>query len=420
MGILSVAELMPDMVLAEDVKNPQGRFILAKGKILASNDIRILKMWGIVEAHVEGVSREDVDEKGNVSLDPEIIKVAENIIIPRFRHADLKNPVIKELLRLSSLVKAEEMSSPEYREGKGSHGGEKQGIEPDQEKIPATTHLDPNELIHDEINLPTLPAIYEELTEHINNPRSSAKDIGNVICKDVSFSARLLKLVNSVFYGFPSKIDSLSRAVTIVGFKQLSNLVMGISVINAFKGIPSDIIDMKSFWEHSLACGIIARILAGYVKIQNTERLFVGGLLHDVGRLLLCSVKPLHVKEIILKARLSEKLLYRVEPQMIGFDHATLGGILLKKWRLPVSVESIVKNHHTPMEAKDPVEPAIAHLADIMANALGKGCSGEQFIPPLNVSAWESIELSINSLGLTIKQMNRQIEEISRHLFNDE
>lgn len=418
MGILSVAELMPDMVLAEEVRNPQGRSIFAKDKVLTSKDIRILKMWGIVEVDVEGISREDMDEKGDVCLDPEIIREAENILLPRFRHADLKNPVIKELMRLSSLAEAEAMSGPVWR--KASQHGEKERTEPNQKRLTPTLYLDPNQLIHDQINLPTLPAIYEELIAHINNPRSSANDIGNVICKDVSCSARLLKLVNSVFYGFPSRIDSVSRAVTIVGFKQLSNLVMGLSVINAFKDIPSDIIDMKSFWEHSLACGIIARILAGYVKIQNTERLFVGGLLHDVGRLLLCSVKPLYVRETLLKARFSKELLYGVESQIIGFDHATFGGLLLKKWRLPVSLESIVKNHHTPMGVKDPLEPAIAHLADIMAHALGKGCSGEQFMPPLNVSAWDSIGISINSLGLAIKQMNRQIEEISQHLFNDD
>jgi HD-like signal output (HDOD) protein len=174
---------------------------------------------------------------------------------------------------------------------------------------------------------------------------------------------------------------------------------------------------MKSFWKHSLACGISARIIAGYKSIQNTERLFVAGLLHDIGRLILYSNTPLHAKNALLSAKYNDTLLHKAENEVMGFDHSKIGGLLLKKWRLPISLENSVKHHHSPYRSKDPLEPAIIHMADIMTNALGIGSSGERFVPSLSPEAWECIDLSPNILSSTIRQTDRQIEEIIQLLF---
>jgi putative nucleotidyltransferase with HDIG domain len=256
-----------------------------------------------------------------------------------------------------------------------------------------------------------------QINSTIEKPNSSANDIAKVISRDTGLSARLLKIVNSPFYGFPSKIDTLSRAVTIVGTKQLSTLAMGLNIINVFNNIPSDLINMQSFLEHSIVCGIISRILASYKNIQNSERLFVAGLLHDIGRMILYNSAPVHAREALIKAKQFNSLLFKTEQETLGFDHTQIGGLLLKKWKLPISLENIVKYHHTPQKSQNPLEPAIVHLADIMTNALGMGSSGERLVPPLDPDAWELIDLSTNILALIINQMDRQVEETFQLLF---
>lgn len=262
--------------------------------------------------------------------------------------------------------------------------------------------------------------IFSKINKTILKPNSSANEIGMIISKDTSLSARLLKIVNSAFYGFPSRIDSISRAVAIIGTRQLSSLAAGVTVVNMFKDIPSDIVDMKSFWKHSIACGVNARIIASYQGIQNTERLFVSGLLHDIGRLILYNYAPDQSTYALAKAKRTNIMLNKVEYEDLDFDHAEIGGLLLKKWKLPVLIEDAVTYHHSPQKSQYLLEAAIVHLADIMANATGIGSSGERFVSPLNSDAWECIGLSTNILDLTIKQADHYLEEIFRFFCSDE
>ncbi len=419
MSFINVAELKSGMVLAEDLRNPFGRFLLTKGTRLQPKHLRILEMWGVIEASIDGVTEKNVEAGSTAHLDPAVIEQAEKVVSERFGHTDLKHPAIRELFRICSLRKAEEISGKTGKENRESDDTWK--AKADSRQIPknVATKIDPCELIRNDIKLPSLPNIYAQINEAITKPSSTAYDIGNVISKDIGLSARLLKLVNSTFYGFPSKIDTLSRAVTIIGNRQLSTLALGVNIINAFKDIPPHLIDMKSFWEHSIACGLIARILASYKNIQNTERLFVAGLLHDIGHLILYSHIPIQARNALLIAKDTGSLLHKTEHELMDFDHAKIGGLLLKKWRLPISLENTVKYHHSPQKSKDPLEPPIVHLADIMTNALGIGSSGEQYVPPLDPNAWQCIDMSTNALALTVIQMDRQIEEIVRFLFSN-
>ena len=126
----------------------------------------------------------------------------------------------------------------------------------------------------------------------INDPDASAAEIGDVISEDPALTARLLKIVNSAFYGFPSRIETVSRAITIVGTLELLDLILAASVVKAFSGIPSELVDMDQFWEHSLYTGVTARVLAGRHRAPDTERYFVAGLLHDIGALVLYRQLP--------------------------------------------------------------------------------------------------------------------------------
>jgi len=418
MGIINVAELKPDMVLAEDLANLDGRFLLSKGTKLTPKHLLILKMWGVIEASIENVKRVDIESDAIAELDPAVIEEVRQSLTGFFQHADLEHPAIRELFHICCIREGRKRSGATNKRKARIPENDEKSINPSYGITKHTTaKIDPNELISDHVKLPSLPTMYVQINEAINRPNSSASDIAKVISKDTSLSARLLKIVNSTFYGFPSKIDTLSRAVTIVGTRQLTTLALGMNIISVFRKIPSDLIHMRSFWEHSVACGICARIIGSYKKIPNTERVFVAGLLHDIGRLILYSYVPIQARNALIKARQDDDLLHNSEHETLGFDHSMIGGLLLKKWKLPVSLENSVKYHHSPQESKDPLEPAIIHLADIMTNAVGRGSSGERFVPSLNPDAWKSLELSPNILSSTIKQMERQIEEIIQLLF---
>lgn len=419
MSIITVAELKSEMVLADDLRALNGRFLLAKGTKLTDKHLRIIKVWGVIEANIEGVSQEDLQAVPSTTIPPAILTAAESLCLPRFVHAAIGHPAMKELLRLCTIRKAEKLCVTRGRNTAAQENSPKAGI-PDPISESTKAMVNPSELFKNEITLSSLPIILVQINETIKKPNSSAKDIANVISKDTSLSVKLLRIVNSAFYGYPSRIDNLSRAVLIVGIKQLSALAMGIKIVSIFKSIPCDLIDMKSFIEHSIACGIIAKILASYKNIQNIERLFVGGLLHDIGRLILYNNAAEGVARVLAEARQTSGLLRNLERENMGCDHARLGGHLLKKWKLPVSLENIVTYHHAPQNSKDPMEPAIVHLADIMTNALEIGSSGEHFVPPLNSTAWEALGLSPNILQLVVKQMDVQYEETLRFLIADD
>jgi HD-like signal output (HDOD) protein len=265
-----------------------------------------------------------------------------------------------------------------------------------------------------------LPSVFVKINETITNPRSSAYEIADVISKDTGLTARLLKMANSAFYGFSSEIDSIQRAVAIIGAKQLTNLCYAISIVEVFKNISADCIDMASFWRHSVACGVCARILAGYRNIQNTERLFVAGLLHDIGRLLLYQHASADMARLLFKARSDGRMLHKLEFEALNLDHAILGGLFLKKWKLPALLEDIVHFHHNPEKAANSIETAIVHIADITINAIGIGSSGGSLVPPLDLQAWERLGLSEHTLTATVRQIDQQMKDVFAIFFPNE
>lgn len=276
------------------------------------------------------------------------------------------------------------------------------------------------DLVENSDGIPSLPVIFSQINEAVDDPRSSMRDIGNIISTDQSLSARLLRLVNSAFFGFPSKIDTISHAVTIIGTNQLRDLALATSIIHLFKGVPADLVDMKSFWRHSIGCGIASRILSSYHCEPNIEHFFVSGLLHDIGRLVLFMKNSDQTKEILSRANESADLLYRVEREVMGFDHADVGGLLLKKWRLPSSLEKPVKYHHCPSRAPEyKNDSAIVHVADLIANAMEMGSSGERLVPPLDELSWDGLGLSSSILRPLTKQVDQQYSDTVDLLLED-
>jgi HD-like signal output (HDOD) protein len=258
----------------------------------------------------------------------------------------------------------------------------------------------------------SLPLFYEHLNEAINHPRSSIEDISRIITEDQGLTARLLRLANSPMFGCYAKVDSITKAVTILGTQQLRDLALAASVMGVFKDIPEELLNMSSFWRHSIACGIIARSLAVYRREANVERLFVVGMLHDVGQVVLAAARPEVSRELLEAQRDTGRLYLDLERERLGFDHADLGGALLKKWKIPASIGEPVACHHNPGTAEQfRLETALIHLSDIICQAMELGRGAERGVPPLDESAWDRLGLSPQMLGTVLKQSEGQILE---------
>jgi putative nucleotidyltransferase with HDIG domain len=417
--LLSVAQLRPDMLLSGDVRAYNGRLLLPKDLCLAEKHIKIMKMWGVAEAPVKKAVPVHPDVEDCTRISPADLGQAQQQVRSRFCHVPMDHPAISALYQC-----AVERMVKDGQRGSGKTVVKQKPAMPRGRYIANAGALPaqfaPGDLCWDNVSLPTFSVAFAKINETVMNPRSSAYDIAAVIGKDTGLVARLLKIANSAFYGFPSRIGTIQQAVTIIGAKQLTTLTYAANVIDVFRKIPAAVIDMASFWRHSVACGICARILAGYKNIQNTERLFVAGLLHDIGRLIFYQHATTDMGCLIARARSDSSLLYELEFETLNIDHAAMGARLVKRWKLPALLEDIVDCHHAPQKSYNGMETAIVHLADIMTNAMSIGSSGESLVPPLDLQAWDKLGLSEHALSSTIQQMDQQLKDVFNIFFPDE
>lgn len=251
--------------------------------------------------------------------------------------------------------------------------------------------------------------MYQRLVQVMDHPLSSAADVGKIISEDPGLTARLLRLVNSPIYGFPLRIDTLTQAISIVGMIQLRDLAIGTAFIKLFSNLPSHPADMDSFWRHSIACGLAARQLACRRREANVERFFVAGLLHDIGRPIMFTHAPAEAARALTESRQTGQLLFTVEQRAFGFHHGVVGALLLERWRLPGMLVDAAAWHHTPrLASKFPLEAAVVHVADLIANGLELGTSGEPNVPAFETTAWDS--LGIPAAGLPSLFMEVEIQ----------
>ncbi len=274
--------------------------------------------------------------------------------------------------------------------------------------------MDIEELFERDNQLATLREIFYRLNEAIHDPDCSFDDIGEIISLDPALTTRLLRIVNSAFYGFSTQVETVTHALTIIGTDQLHQLVLASSVLRQFKGIPQRLINLDSFWRHSISCGLAARSIAALSGEYNVERFFVAGLLHDIGRLVMCQKAPDQMRDVLERVQESGESLWKEERNTFGFDHADVGRRLLKGWFLPERLEESVAFHHCPGKAKNYAEEAaVTNLANAIAHSMNLGESGEAASLPLEPQSWETVGLPESLYLPMIKdKVNQQFEEV--------
>ncbi|MET0060725.1 MAG: HDOD domain-containing protein [Candidatus Thiodiazotropha endolucinida] len=266
--------------------------------------------------------------------------------------------------------------------------------------------MSPNELVEDIDQLVSLPEVFIQVNRLMEQPHCSSTKLAEIISTDVDISARLLRLVNSPFYGLRSKVDTISRAVTIAGIHELRNLVLATTAIRAFTGIPEKLVNMDDFWRHAVTTGVLSQMLAQLSNALHSERLFVAGMLHDMGRLVIYLTLPDKAMDILEITGGDDWILAEIEDQVLGFNHMDVGAALMQSWHLPENLISVAKNHHRPSHATEPeMDVAIVHIALAVARGEMSGHSVEEMFWAIEPNVWDATGLIPEQISPLIDEM---------------
>lgn len=267
--------------------------------------------------------------------------------------------------------------------------------------------------------LPTLPQVASKIVALSSDPNASAPSFTEIIALDQSLTAKILKLVNSSFYGFPGKINSVNHAVVILGHNEVENLVLATSVFSTLLNEATDLsINKEALWRHSAATATVARLLAGELGQKGANEYFIAGLLHDIGLVYLVAYAHEEVTEIISRVRKGEGHLTDIEEDVLGINHAIIGSELIKIWKLPASIGETVRYHHHPQFAKiDSTPSAVVNLACYLSsiNGFSYGLDANNDV---NEEVWEI--LRNHKRDLDEKWIDNFISSVSHELKNIE
>ncbi len=248
-------------------------------------------------------------------------------------------------------------------------------------------------------DIPTLPVVATRVTELINDPNSSSADIADVLKKDQVLTAKVLKLINSPYYGIPGEVTDVKRALAYLGFNTLAQLVLSISVINVFSGNKNTKFSLQAFWKHALGTAVTSEVIARKIGYAKPEECFTCGLLHDIGKIVLLQIAPEEFYRVVELAERDKISFYEAERRLEVPTHGYLGEYIADKWRLPMVIRMSIRYHHTNvaemetiLESMKPVVQTVA-LANqlVVKNSIGYsgdasgGYISEETLAPLGL-----------------------------------
>jgi HD-like signal output (HDOD) protein len=249
----------------------------------------------------------------------------------------------------------------------------------------------------------SLPEIYLKFRRLLDNPNSSLGEFSEVVSCDPNLTARVLKLVNSAFFGFPGQIESIDRAIVMLGIGQLHDMVLATSAV-ASLDLPNSIVPLKTFWRCSLFSGILTRLLAIQLKIRKSDSLFVIGLLHEIGHLVIYSKYPEQAKLAIESFQDGKQLIHTTEQKLLGLHYGEIGSRLMAQWHLPINFQEITYFQPTPTSAPEhQVETSLLHVAHGYAhNYFGETEQTlEQLIFP---DVWKRLNISPDQIETSLEK----------------
>ncbi|NDV26783.1 HDOD domain-containing protein [Desulfovibrio sp. JC010] len=395
-----VGDIKTGMRLSEDVKGANGRFLLAAGTVIEEQHLRIFNIWGVSEVDVDSAGAEQDEE-----LDPVILQIAGEYVDGLYAHADMTVPPMS-LLRDVSL----KHFAGELEKNNDLPQIISTGVLPEMPEAPLYPNV--GAFLKNGISFVSFPDIYYKIVEALDDPGTTSESLADIISKDSGLSAKLISVVNSPLYGFSLPVESLSRAVSLVGTSGVCQLALSVSVMEAFKGGGNSLLSMASFWKHSLACAVFCRILAAQIPGVSQDKCFVAGMLHDIGLLILLEQYPVQVELTFVLSRELGLTCCEAESRVFGFDHCELAKEIFGLWNIPPSLTAAVAGHHGGELNEFCIESAICSVADSMALAMQYGADGLGFVNTPYHGAWDALGLPDGAVVTTILKANRQIADI--------
>ena len=266
-------------------------------------------------------------------------------------------------------------------------------------------------------HIATLPEVTMKIIKLVEDPDSTAQDLNNVISNDPALGARILKVVNSAFYGLPGQIGSINRAIVLLGLNAVKNIAIAASLAKLFRGgkiAPN--FDARDLWQNAIASACATRLLAEKVQLGLPDEAFLSGLIHDIGIMVEIQARRNQFVEVLQK--LDEdptKSLLQAETEVMGATHEQFGAGLCKLWKFPQSFQYVTGFHHRPTELAEGQRAltGLVHVADVITKQLGIGFTAGTQTNEVDPALLKELGLTEGHLQQVAEQLPEAIEEAS-------
>lgn len=283
-----------------------------------------------------------------------------------------------------------------------------------------------NRLFSGSKQLPTLPVLFNQLNKMLDNPFTSNKKISELIMKDQSMVSKILKLSNSAMYSKRQEITSLSNAITFLGTEILRNLILQIAVVKLFQFDDDDLpeFSINTFWEHSLGTAYFTGVIVKKLNIPPNDNYYIGGLLHDIGKLLVYQVYPDKFKEIVLRQIDDDVLDIEAEEMVLGLAHYDIGAFLAEKWKFKKDIIDSIRDHHKTLSSLS-VHAALVRISNLFTKAAGLCFPWDKRVFDIvgdpawaNLAAYSKEEIDVERLTFEIADESENIKESVQELLS--
>ncbi len=266
----------------------------------------------------------------------------------------------------------------------------------------------------DRLDLPSPPALIQEIQSCLDDENIGSHEVAKIVESDQAFAARILKLVNSPFYGFAGKIVSIEEAITLLGLNAVYQLLLTTTILNSIK-IKGVKINPTDFWLHSYAVGVVAKYMFKKMDRAFKSECFMSGILHDIGRLIYMQMDEKKFLSFYSKGEMATNL--REEENYFGIDHQELGKVLAQKWNFPDRIINAIGFHHNPedMEKLDKMVAAV-NISDMLCHSMAIGDSYSFYITDFSKVAWDSLKIGYDDLKEILTKSLNEVDSLKNVL----
>lgn len=267
--------------------------------------------------------------------------------------------------------------------------------------------------------LPPISPSLSKILNITNDPKTSATNLNRAISLDPVLTAKVLKLINSAYFGFDDEITSIVRAIVILGFNTIKNLALSTSVLSSFLNMKVPGFDIEKFWDHLLGVAVISKLIAKHIGYKkDAESFFIHGLLHDIGKLIFLKFYRELFIEAINIAEINNSDLLFIEEELIGINHAKAGSILAIRWKLGKDIIKTINYHHELLENKqENIRSNVVMLANILVKKVGIGFSGNRYFLEDISRIEENIDLTKEDIDKILNLLDNELEN-ARNFIN--